>query len=570
MLGSVRENVLFHLVLILSAIFITIKLLDLAIKKEYKDFHPEIRDFYSSIWCNGRDHNDRRCRAKNICYDRSHDEFVFISGPLTVANGLPSNLYDPSLLTLSSLIDHNQFYFNYISISHKYLPNYIGNRNLKWIKDSTILFARFKPDNLMHSFHDDIIPLWWTLLELGINKNFSIFTYDKWPEYDAISFNRIIYERLFKFNRILHKNTHDPGSLVCFHDLSIGLSKETVWYQYGFKEPQGPLNMTIFRQTNIFKAGEMLRKKFKPNPRCNDNSSYGLLLTRSNNRLLLNQMDLTLRITQLNLPMETITIDYDSPSSNILYIIGQILCAKLLIAMHGSGLILSFFLEQNSYLIELFPYGIHPTHYTPYKTLAKHRRLNYRTWTNKKKENSVAHPEYPPHLGGLNHLPTSQKEKIQLLDQDLQPHLCCDDVNWLFRIHQDTFVDVDNLIEQVKLDEIILSTTRSKYDTKQVDNNHLDRDEHFFPGPVKNLLCTHIPANSTYIIAWKNPWNLNYNSLTSKPTFQILIDNRPEPSQSLETSTTHITLQADKDYLIWVRCQLSQSKGPFRYVLCKT
>ena len=50
--------------------------------------------------------------------------------------------------------------------------------------------------------------------------------------------------------------------------------------------------------------------------------------------------------------------------------------------MHGSILALAMFLPPRSAVVELFPYGVPPQDYTPYRTLAElpHMQLAYGAW----------------------------------------------------------------------------------------------------------------------------------------------------------------------------------------------
>ena len=55
---------------------------------------------------------------------------------------------------------------------------------------------------------------------------------------------------------------------------------------------------------------------------------------------------------------------------------------QLAVGMHGSILALAMFMPAGGALVELFPYGVPASHYTPYRTLAElpHLQLAYRAW----------------------------------------------------------------------------------------------------------------------------------------------------------------------------------------------
>ena len=54
---------------------------------------------------------------------------------------------------------------------------------------------------------------------------------------------------------------------------------------------------------------------------------------------------------------------------------------------------------------------------------------------------SVTHPDWPQLLGGIAHLPPHEQERVRAA-VPVPPHLCCEDPAWLYRIYQDTTVDV--------------------------------------------------------------------------------------------------------------------------------
>lgn len=111
--------------------------------------------------------------------------------------------------------------------------------------------------------------------------------------------------------------------------------------------------------------------------------------------------------------------------------------------MHGSVLIMSLFMPRRSVLIELYPYAVPPEGYTPYKTLAGLKGMNlvYRPWKNTHKENNIPHPDRDMYHGGLVHLSDDERRKIEET-LTVPPHVCCTDPYWLFRIYQDTKVEV--------------------------------------------------------------------------------------------------------------------------------
>eukprot|EP00039_Didymoeca_costata_P007376 m.99069 g.99069 ORF g.99069 m.99069 type:complete len:147 (+) comp13661_c1_seq3:577-1017(+) len=115
-------------------------------------------------------------------------------------------------------------------------------------------------------------------------------------------------------------------------------------------------------------------------------------------------------------------------------LLAELYKTNVLIGMHGSALIFSIFLPPKAGVIELFPYGVPPEHYTPYKTLTKlaGMDLQYASWRNHNRDKTITHPDWlhsltadyfkfleymcccrPRHLGGIAHLPHDIQEKVK-------------------------------------------------------------------------------------------------------------------------------------------------------------
>jgi protein O-mannose beta-1,4-N-acetylglucosaminyltransferase len=136
-------------------------------------------------------------------------------------------------------------------------------------------------------------------------------------------------------------------------------------------------------------------------------------------------------------------------------------------------------------------------------------RIAYRSWTNKKEENNYPHPERPPSGGGSVHLPLAEQEKVKNT-LTVPPHLCCRDPYWLYRIYQDTRVDISELFAAIG-------------DAMPDALRLLDIDAQNYvqirPGVIDTIRCkVHIPEgvdslrldNSTKLdveISWDEPWN---------------------------------------------------------------
>lgn len=120
-----------------------------------------------------------------------------------------------------------------------------------------------------------------------------------------------------------------------------------------------------------------------------------------------------------------------------------------LIGMHGAMLSLAQFLPPNSCLIEIYPFGIDPKHYTPYKTLTElpGMKITYKAWVNPHEEApyNIDHASAPFYNGGIAHLPLSYQNGIKAT-KIVPIHKCCYSPFWYYRIYQDTYVNTTDII----------------------------------------------------------------------------------------------------------------------------
>jgi hypothetical protein len=114
-------------------------------------------------------------------------------------------------------------------------------------------------------------------------------------------------------------------------------------------------------------------------------------------------------------------------------------------------------------------------------------------------ENNIMHPENPPSHGGLDHLP-SQERQLILDTKAVPPHLCCTDPYWLFRIYQDTFVNIE------EIEDLIASGWQK---SKELENKA--EIPVLRPAPIEYVhfeLAKDGGNKSEVLIVWPAPWNL--------------------------------------------------------------
>ena len=521
----------------------------------------------SSIWCTGHSKSTRICKFRYLCYHPVQDEYLFFHGPETVLDCVPNDRFDPALLDMSSVEDHNTQYFNYIDYPVEALESF---SNITMFNDFSFIFHRFNTENIMHVFHDDLLPLYHTIRQFSqsnspVDLRYRIVMMEGWNE--GAYFD--LYKLFTNKSLLLKKNLKKANHLMCFQHGVVGISKYTTWYQYGFKEPQGPLprvSLTggyVQHFTTFVKTRLGLENKLSHT----SDSSYIVLCSREHNRLIINELDLSMAIArQLNKQVIRVSMATHSFKEQVKLISK----ASALIGMHGSMLILAMFLPPGAKLIELFPFGINPDNYTPYRTLVELPGMNivYASWRNEIEENTVTYPDEPPEAGGIYHLSEEEQEEI-VNTKEVPSHLCCSSPHWLYRIYQDTIVDIQSLlsvIESTENKEKVLST--------RPEPAH---DRKLYPSKVINVTCE-LPLKEeqpNLWLSWKPPINLPFfKSEDIKYEVWIQQVGKDDYVAYILDITEYLfkeNLARNTHYNVWVRCIVNEVTGPFGNVVqCMT
>ena len=521
----------------------------------------------SSFWCIGHNKSTRICKFRNLCYHPVYDEFLFFHGPETILDGVPDNRFDPALLDLSSVDDHNTQYFNFVDYPVEAAFSF---SNVTFVAEFSLIFRRFNPDNLMHVLHDDILPLYHTIRQFSrsmfsFDLGFRLVMMEGWDE----GANFHLYKLLTSKSPILKKDLQREDHLTCFLNGVVGISKYTTWYQYGFKQPQGPLPSTLLTGSYVQQFQGFIKGRLHLNntPSQFSDSPYVVLCSREHNRLITNELDLSLAVARkLNKRVVRVSMATHSFKEQV----NLISHAGALIGMHGSILIMAMFLPQGAQLIELYPFGINPDRYTPYRTLAELPGMNimYESWRNEIESNSVTYPDERPELGGIAHL-TPEEQVAVINTKEVPPHLCCNNPYWLYRIYQDTSVDIPSLL--ISLESANLKKEmfwRKKESTKPCHK--------LYPSKVINVTCN-IPSGvkPTLWLSWKPPLNF-YFFTGCEVKYEVWIQEAKR--EDYVAYILHLTeylftenLQRDMQYNVWVRCLVNEQPGPFGKVAhCRT
>lgn len=468
---------------------------------------------------------------------------------------MPSNRFSPALAELSSVTNHNKYHFHYVDVLSAASLSLKSYYEFVDVMGITVVAGRFKPDNLMHLLHDDVFPLMDTMKQLAIEgQELRVFFFDDWGHsfnYPMMKFGGDVVQ-LIPAQSFLTPNQFPGRQFVCFREAHIGLSKETTWYDYGFHQPQGPLPHQG-QEVTLRNTVDAIIHKLGLEDRVCDSRTL-ILVSRKKTRLIVNEMQVMQTLASVTgMPVVALQLE---EATNFTELVWRVRCAKVLVGVHGSALVLSAFLPADAALVEIFPYAINPRHYTPYKILCQLLGLKYRTWKNEKRENSKTHADFHASLGGIHHLPDSKIREITE-STEVKPHLCCNDPEWLFRAYQDTIVDVDSF--SVPVLEV----------WSQVKHLH-DNQSHgadLAPGPVMSPNC--ITVGKTAEISWSEPWNLRLIGLKAGDDavikYEVVVQTEGKSErQAIQTQSLRLKLELrGRQNLVWIRCLVAGVTGPF-------
>jgi len=534
----------------------------------------------SSAWCFGSHHTNRICYFHNLCYLPHVDEFVFLHGNYSAYVGFPENRYDPTLMDMSSVKDHNTQYFNFMDADADKMQSVVDGAVI--VQQTSLIFRRFHPDNLMHVLHDDLLPLFYTVSTLPFAEStrwngllpfdFQLVFMEGW---DPGPFEDL-YDMFSNVKPIYKSNMLSVDYPTCFRESYVGISKYTTWYQYGFVEPQGPIHDIRVSSVDIHRFCRFLRMQLNVTEVPSDSERVIVLLSRRYNRLILNEIDLTFAIAQ-NFHQKVVTVAMETHSlKDMVYLVSK---SSILLGMHGSLFALAMFLPKGSTVVELFPYAINPAHYTPYKTLANLHGtdVNYLAWQNMDSTKTVTHPERSWDEGGIVHLSEEQQQRI-MSSREVPLHLCCRDAEWLYRIYQDTVVDVDSIISLLKNSVNVQKSHSSSVDQNFVVESGFN-SKRLSPSHVRNITCssdTVVHGLPSLQLAWQPPANMRYINFV-EVKYEVWIQEEGEDDYTAWMLTQYnytftAGIQLDTNYNVWIRCIVDDTVGPFNsnHVSCST
>ncbi|XP_046550146.1 protein O-linked-mannose beta-1,4-N-acetylglucosaminyltransferase 2-like [Haliotis rubra] len=181
-----------------------------------------IHDNGTRLWCSGHDKSSRICKFENLCYHPQKEDFVFLHGPGSFIEGADMKSVHHGLLDLSSVQGHTTHVLRAVDAPSRILRD----TGVHWVEEETLVFSRFKPDNIMHVIHDDILPLHYTLQLVSLGKNSSshqvqLVVLDGWEmgEFESI------YSLFTPYEILTKDKINILGGMVCFRNGHIGISK---------------------------------------------------------------------------------------------------------------------------------------------------------------------------------------------------------------------------------------------------------------------------------------------------------------------------------------------------------
>ena len=137
-----------------------------------------LADLGTSMWCTGRSSDDRQCKARHLCLRPASGELVLLQSPQSVLRGVPLRPFAAPFLDLTAILDHNLQHaavadLDATSVLHDRLPRIL------MVDGAALLFRRFYSHNIFHTLHDDLIPLYVTLQQIG--RDVQLVYLEGWP-----------------------------------------------------------------------------------------------------------------------------------------------------------------------------------------------------------------------------------------------------------------------------------------------------------------------------------------------------------------------------------------------------
>lgn len=442
-------------------------------------------------------------------------------------------------------------------------------KNVRYEHDIHFVFSRFHPNNQFHQIHDDVIPLYHLIKRFkqdGAKHRLLVM-----DSHEKTHSSRIYDELSDGQSRYREYLDIDPTVITCFKDAVFGANKDPTWYDYGLKSPQGPIPDKIVNGNLVRGATEYLISKLnldlgsdelrvKGNDialNLNSNGDFAeldttILLSRKSTRLIINEEELA---TNLKRKFGYNVIIVSNEEYTYEQQVKLLRRARIVVGMHGALLTMAAFCRRATVLVEMFPFGVPAVDYTPYKTMAELHGMDlvYRAWENKISKNSVAYPDREPLEGGISFMSAEDKNAV-LETIPVPQHKCCDNPFWLYRIFQDTRVDI---IQVLSLVEDALKESRLLL-AKINDKNWVNVD--IFPARIKKITCLDGSKRSPGELwaEWDVPFNVDEVS-----RYSIMVENTKREYHSKGSMMSIAGFEKGEEVIFLVRPIVGEVVGEF-------
>ncbi|KAI8926950.1 hypothetical protein BC831DRAFT_454451 [Entophlyctis helioformis] len=541
----------------------------------------------SSVWCYGDSMANRMCRFRNLCYNPKQEDWFILRTNRSILHNVPEKIHY-GLLESGTVKDHPYFSWTYTEAT-PFEPS-LQDIPVRYEDMPHFMFKRLHPRNIMHNLHDDVLGMYYVLQEFMGRGNqrlrmpfaldgHRVMIIDPFEGTDSTRPFQYLSRHGLRFSTYL-KQKGDEEVITCFRDAYVGNTKLTTWYQYGFHEPQGPIQGKDVNGLHIREVAEwFMRRLGVPLDADEDymadkrKMSYGsiegvteesaladataatelvarpndgivqhespiiAILSRKANRLILNEDELAADLKKYYRLEVVFVRNEDHSFEEQVRFMRR---ARVVIGMHGSILVMIMFCRRGTVVVEMYPYAVPGDHYTPYKSLSHlpGMGLVYRAWEvcmecfcNKYEDKSVAHPDNHRLNGGIAHLPLEEQELVKNTPTVAQ-HKCCASPFWLYRIYQDTTVTPSEIISTI--DDALL-------ESRNLMASFRSRNWEYVPvkaAQVRKIKCLDVDNRpvGTLWASWEAPWNgaqiekwnvvientgHEYLTLTSKPSIAV-------------------------------------------------
>ncbi|KAJ8023591.1 Protein O-linked-mannose beta-1,4-N-acetylglucosaminyltransferase 2 [Holothuria leucospilota] len=398
-------------------------------------------------WCKGDvgvlgENDVRICNFRNLCYSNFYDLYL-VDKQFRFDHVV-------HLTTIAGMTD----LFSYFEIptDHIMMTNHL---RLQYKRGKFSMFSRMATSNIAHDIHDVLMPLFYTLMDRNE-------LYQKPSRTIIALFEDMEIESAQELHHLLSKETpitklqlsfQSDETLTCFEDVTVGLLKTSVWYQWGFQlDPKGPIVDAGVTSQHIRKFTGYVMEHLNLTSHCSG-EIYGILFSRKLNRKILNDKELANAVSEkFNIKIVELSMEVNSLS----YIIETVSCAKLVMGIHGAMLILAMFLPPSSVLLEMYPYAINPAHLTPYITMAllPGMDIEYVRWRNMNSSASLVSKK--GNFFRIDHLSHEEREAI-LNSTEAPRRPCCKNSELRFRLYHNTIVNISEVLDILSSTSLITS-----------------------------------------------------------------------------------------------------------------